>query len=661
MPEPLVPPSMSPSKVRPAVVAGSVLFLGCAILALHAYRYLPFFSDDALISLRYAKRFLEGNGLTWNDGERVEGYSNLLWVLLNAGLGWCGVELVLAARILGLTATVAAFVAILVAYPSNRLRDAGPSAVAVLALALSAPIAVWAIGGLEQPLVVALFAWSVVLLLRHLDAPALRARAVLLPAVLLGLMTVARVDALLLAGALALGFILARGISFRSFLLASILALVPLACWGAQLGFRWLYYGELVPNTALVKVALTEHHRQLGMLYLKRGATAFLPLLGLSAAMLVAALWSARHRRGLLLLVMPLLLWVPYVVLVGGDIFPAHRQLAVMVVVLALVVAHGLASLADRRRLGAVAHVVAVVSLVWLGHRQWHDPRNQTALVEKWEWDGKIIGLMFKKAFGPQRPLFAVTASGALPFWSELPALDMYGLNDWYLPRHPPKSFGQGYPGHELGDGRYILSRRPDLILFHIWGYERPGCLNGQQLLASPEFRRDYTLVTFETRDPRVVRTVVFVRIEGRIGIQRSATAVTAPGLLFNRNRCSVAHLDSSGRMGVAVDRDCPAVLGNLLVPAGDWDVKSTYTGAAPRLTVKRSGTTEILAGFVGEGRFQSNGGAIDVELSAPHGSHVAAVELRRLLARVQHVSVRRSVTDQRRPPDLGQRERARQ
>ena len=38
------------------------------LLCLHTRRYLPFIADDALISLRYAKRFAQGLGLTWNDG-----------------------------------------------------------------------------------------------------------------------------------------------------------------------------------------------------------------------------------------------------------------------------------------------------------------------------------------------------------------------------------------------------------------------------------------------------------------------------------------------------------------------------------------------------------------------------------------------------------------
>jgi hypothetical protein len=62
------------------------------ILGFHAARYWPFIADDALISLRYGDRLLGGHGLTWTDGERVEGYSNLLWVLGCAALAVIGVN-----------------------------------------------------------------------------------------------------------------------------------------------------------------------------------------------------------------------------------------------------------------------------------------------------------------------------------------------------------------------------------------------------------------------------------------------------------------------------------------------------------------------------------------------------------------------------------------
>ena len=40
-----------------------------------------FLTDDAFISFRYVRNLVEGHGLVFNVGERVEGYSNFLWVL----------------------------------------------------------------------------------------------------------------------------------------------------------------------------------------------------------------------------------------------------------------------------------------------------------------------------------------------------------------------------------------------------------------------------------------------------------------------------------------------------------------------------------------------------------------------------------------------------
>src|SRR5882757_2842123 len=59
---------------------------GALLVTFHAYYYYLFVADDSFISFRYVDRLLEGKGLTWTDGHPVEGYSNLLWVLVLAAL-----------------------------------------------------------------------------------------------------------------------------------------------------------------------------------------------------------------------------------------------------------------------------------------------------------------------------------------------------------------------------------------------------------------------------------------------------------------------------------------------------------------------------------------------------------------------------------------------
>jgi arabinofuranosyltransferase len=62
---------------RPA----AALAMSCVLLAALAWSN-RFIQDDAFILFQYARRLVEGHGLTWLDGERVEGYTTFLWTLL---------------------------------------------------------------------------------------------------------------------------------------------------------------------------------------------------------------------------------------------------------------------------------------------------------------------------------------------------------------------------------------------------------------------------------------------------------------------------------------------------------------------------------------------------------------------------------------------------
>jgi hypothetical protein len=62
---------------------------GIAIVALFVWLTLlcyPFIIDDAFISFRYSENLVRGHGLVFNPGERVEGYTNFLWVMVMAGV-----------------------------------------------------------------------------------------------------------------------------------------------------------------------------------------------------------------------------------------------------------------------------------------------------------------------------------------------------------------------------------------------------------------------------------------------------------------------------------------------------------------------------------------------------------------------------------------------
>ena len=111
---PLFSPAPAPRGRNLTALSLVALAAICAIaLALQIYHFWPFMADDGIISLRYSQRLIEGHGLTWNDMRpAVEGYTNLLWVLICAGLGALGMNLETAAHLLGIVTTVAGIAAV---------------------------------------------------------------------------------------------------------------------------------------------------------------------------------------------------------------------------------------------------------------------------------------------------------------------------------------------------------------------------------------------------------------------------------------------------------------------------------------------------------------------------------------------------------------------
>src|SRR2546426_6673593 len=63
----------------------AALLLLTALLFGYNVQRSYFLGDDSFISFRYARHLAEGHGLVWNPGDRVEGYTNFLWVVLMAG------------------------------------------------------------------------------------------------------------------------------------------------------------------------------------------------------------------------------------------------------------------------------------------------------------------------------------------------------------------------------------------------------------------------------------------------------------------------------------------------------------------------------------------------------------------------------------------------
>jgi hypothetical protein len=101
----------------------------------------------------------------------------------------------------------------------------------------------------------------------------------------------------------------------------------------------------------------------------------------------------------------------------------------------------------------------------------------------------------------PEGTLLATNTAGSIPYYSRLPIVDMMGLNDRAIARR--RDLPERWRGIEKGDGRYVLSRRPDYIqLGSFRGSAVPLFLSDIELFAMEDFHRRYELVQIEV-DPQ--------------------------------------------------------------------------------------------------------------------------------------------------------------
>ena len=284
-----------------------------------------FLTDDAFISFRYTRNLLEGHGLVFNPGERVEGYTNFLWILELAAL-WAtfGIRPEFAAPWLSVAYTAATIIAVLwwtARLPSLQSR----SLVAWMTLGLlcaSATFAVWTSGGgLETRQFSFFIVAAVVTLSLYQDS-----RTGLISASLcLAAAELTRPEGLLLAACCFAWFglqRLAKNKSIDARLVKDTACLVaPFALIvAAHFLFRFAYYDEWLPNTYYAKHVRPWYEsgfRYLVAAAIETGLYLLLPL----AYIALRARWQ-RHRDGIYAL--PLLCVIAhmaYLLPIGGDHF----------------------------------------------------------------------------------------------------------------------------------------------------------------------------------------------------------------------------------------------------------------------------------------------------------------------------------------------------
>ena len=294
-----------------------------AALALYALVVLQnaWLCDDAFVSFRTADNLINGHGLTWNAGERVQAFTNPLWLFAISLCYFLSGEIYFTAIFLG---TAVSVLAVYFALPRS---DGRAALIGGAFLASSKAFVDYSTSGLENPLSFLLLALFV---RTYIEQP----RNMFRLALIAGLAALNRMDtALFYLPALLSVWWPQRGVRATA---AAALGFVPFGLWEA---FAIFYYGFPFPNTAYAKLASGIPAAEIAAQGLRYAGHSFEfdPVtLSTMAGALGLVLW--RRDRMLAPLAAGLALYLIYTVRIGGDFMSGRFYAAPYLLAVSLMV-----------------------------------------------------------------------------------------------------------------------------------------------------------------------------------------------------------------------------------------------------------------------------------------------------------------------------------
>jgi hypothetical protein len=448
---------------RGSCTAITCLLLLCVLSGVLQVHF-DFEHDDAYISYRYAWNWTHGLGPVYNRGERVEGYSNFLWVALLAVASRIGLDIVDTSRMLG---TLSCFALVCLTYfflSRVLLRGMRLALAGAAAIALHAGVAVWARSGLEtMPFTLVVLGAQTCFLREHArGARHVRSGILFASAALL------RADGLVYMAATVLFLCIAVRTPRRAAGLALGFALlfVPWFLW------RYSYYGFLLPNSYYLKTGGDLFQQLRGLHYTYNFVVPFGGALLFALPLGLLAFRDALRDRIRLFLGVNVILAGAYVVWVGGDHMPMARFFvpavpAIMILLLETTVeieARLCGSSARQRRWIAASLVACIVTAGLLPtFNRRRVPTSHAITSRTFTRQCALAGEWFRAHVEADK-LLATAPAGAVAFHSRLRVVDMLGVNDLHIAHLRVPEMGHGTAGHEKSDLAYVLSRRPDLI-----------------------------------------------------------------------------------------------------------------------------------------------------------------------------------------------------
>jgi arabinofuranosyltransferase len=409
--------------------------------------------DDPMISMRYGRNLANGLGLVYNEGERVEGFTNPLFTLLSAGLHLLPVPtpiLPLFMQLTSLLLSVGTMLMLTRFWGDNSQGRFAGLAAAIFYLALPSH-SYYAHSGFEVYMVIFILIFA----LGKIE------RLTLPSAFVVGLLPLTHATSLPMWAVLIAGILVVTERPFKNRLVLAALAVVPFAGYEA---FRIAYYHETLPNTYWLKAGAGSLSQ--GAHYAAGWLRSVWPL----ALLGVYSLFAMPGGKTILIAAV-LAVHLASVVALGGDIFPQFRFLFPCSVLLAALTGASILPLlrhfaflsrGERAYFRLAFAGLMILILVRKPLAEYY--LNAPTYDEDKSWNIRHI-VMGQALYDNTAPnaVVGLFGLGYTGYYSDRPIIDMLGKVDPHIARAKP------LPGRIIGHNKldfdYVLiDRQPDYI-----------------------------------------------------------------------------------------------------------------------------------------------------------------------------------------------------
>ena len=461
--------NLTPKKTR--IIVGAII---AAALVFGLFN--SFIQDDAFISFRYAENFVKTGNLSWNPNspEPVEGYTNFLWTLLISAAIYLGISPVPASLVLGF---ISGFATLFFTYRLSLLI-LGSERYALLTTTLMGfnfTFSSYITGGLETQLQTFLITASFYIAFYLVKRKSILNRFYLASlSLLFSISLLTRMDSALPVVVLYLFisyFLFKNNVSPKGKAVSIFYLTFPsLIIVGTWFVWKYYYYGDIFPNSYYAKA--TDLNIEIlisGVYYIY----AFLHSYLLIPFVFLGFFFLNKLFKNKFLLTTTIVtsLWFIYVIKVGGDFMEFRFIVPIMPLIFITLVAIIQFSGNTKIRyalsflvlIGSIHHYLTFDTtrgIETISQLYGHINNNN----ENWDTIGKVFKTLFAEGKPPVK--IATTAAGAIPYYSQLPTIDMHGINDKWIARNFPVI--KPRPGHQKqADLDYLIHQKVNLVIGH--------------------------------------------------------------------------------------------------------------------------------------------------------------------------------------------------